>query len=137
MLSGPVLGVHWIADVAGCAPTTLEAGALRRVLVELPDRLELTRIGEPQLFHHHEDETAPDTIAGIVLIAESHVSVHCFPAERAVHIDVFSCKALDLEIARRYVTEFFEPTDIVERVLERGTLVGREAAPRARVRRGR
>lgn len=131
-----MLGVHWIADVVGCAPEQLRVDPLRSLLRELPDRLGLTRIGEPQLFEHRP-EREPATIAGIVLIAESHVSVHCFPTEHAVHVDVFSCKQMDLVVARAYVLDFFRAHEVVEKVLERGSRAGKDSLPRAQMRRAR
>ena len=144
-----VLGVHWIADALGCRPESLTAEAVRAALRELPDALELTRVAEPEVFEHLGSDGEMSSVAGIVLIAESHVSLHCFPAQRALHADVFSCKEMDLQVARRYVREHFGARALEEQVLDRGRVdplvtgtraARREgaAAPRkARIRRAR
>jgi S-adenosylmethionine decarboxylase len=113
-----MLGVHWIADALGCAPDRFEPASLRRALVELPDRLGLSRVGDPQLSEHVDGERR--SIAGIVLLAESHVSIHAFVTEGAVHVDVFSCRAVNLDEARSFVAEHFGARELIERVIERG-----------------
>lgn len=115
-----MLGVHWIADAVGCRVDRLTVSSVREALIELPERLELTRIGDPQVFEHDEVGGAATSIAGIVLIAESHVSIHCFPRDATVHIDIFSCKAMNLDTARNYVENHFAPRAVEENILDRG-----------------
>jgi S-adenosylmethionine decarboxylase len=115
-----MLGLHWIADARGCPRERLTRVHLGTALRELPDRLGLRRVSEPQLFEHEDDSGAADSIAGLVLIAESHVSLHAFVAQGALHADVFSCRAVDFSLARSYLAEHFGALQISETMLERG-----------------
>jgi S-adenosylmethionine/arginine decarboxylase-like enzyme len=113
-----VLGLHWIADVFDCEPERLTAQSLEEALVGLPASLGLTRVGEPQVVEHRT--VAGTSLAGIVLIRESHVSMHCFFDQHAVHVDVFSCKALDRDVARRFVQTHFVAARVEDHLLVRG-----------------
>lgn len=122
---GNKLGLHWIVDATDCAQEALgDSGHLENVLASIPDELGLTRVGDVQLFQH-EEEDGETTLAGIVLIAESHFSIHARPSLRTIHADLFSCKPFDVPAALRLLKAAFGFTQYEESVLERGDLEGR------------
>ena len=110
------LGIHWVAELEQCRPERLSLENVHRCLNEVPARLGLTRVGEALV---HERSSDFRNITGVVLIAESHFSVHCFPERRAVHLDLFSCKSVDFDLARRFVVECFDARAISQRLIER------------------
>ncbi len=58
---------------------------LRRAMVEAADATALTIVHPPMV---ERSETA---LTGFVLLAESHISIHYYPSQRCMKIDVFSC----------------------------------------------
>ncbi|XXF78662.1 S-adenosylmethionine decarboxylase [Myxococcaceae bacterium GXIMD 01537] len=111
------LGTHWLFDGQGVPAARLDEASLRRVLDELPELLGLRKVCAPQTFHHAGQ--GQRTVAGIVLLAESHLSLHAFPAQGLLHGDLFSCKPFDAVAARRYLHELFTPEYFREQHLER------------------
>lgn len=109
-----MLGTHWIAEGLDCDAHRLNAETLRRALLELPAAIGSVPVSEPEL-HVHAD----GTLAGIVLIADSHIALHCFVKECMVHADVFSCKAFGAERARESLTRLFGARRWEERELQR------------------
>jgi S-adenosylmethionine decarboxylase len=67
------------------------------LLHDLPDQIGMTRITQPYVFRY--SGAVPDDwgITGMVIIAESHISIHTFPEHKRFHMDVFSCKPFDHE----------------------------------------
>jgi S-adenosylmethionine decarboxylase len=130
-----VLGLHWVADALGCDPTKLSQAGVREALIELPLRLCLTPVGAPSLSEHHLDGAL--TVAGVVLLTESHASCHSFPDEGVVHFDVFSCKPFDVDAARRYVLRHFGAAELRDSVLKRGGAESQHKGPLSLVRRAR
>ena len=59
-------------------------------------------------------------MSGIVLIAESHISVHTFPDRGYVNIDIFSCKDFDASGSLEDVKRTFGLSDARVWTLERG-----------------
>ncbi|MEZ4233848.1 MAG: S-adenosylmethionine decarboxylase [Polyangiaceae bacterium] len=89
------LGWHWIVDAFDCDPRRLaDVALLTRLLGEVPDALGLRRVGEPQV---HVDEAEEPLVVGLVLLAESHFSIHARPRQRVLHADLFSCARFDVE----------------------------------------
>ncbi len=110
------LGTHWIARARGCPRAGLaDPDRVSACLRELPDALGLTRIGEP-LVH-----VRPDGLAGVVLLSESHASVHTSPAEGTLYADIFSCSPFDPDGAEHIVRRTFEPADLDTQLLDRGS----------------
>ncbi|MGE0325405.1 MAG: S-adenosylmethionine decarboxylase family protein [Polyangiaceae bacterium] len=89
------LGWHWIVDAFDCDAAALaDRRVLVRLLNELPQALGLRSVGEPQV---HVEAGSEPLLVGLVLLAESHFSVHARPANRVLHADLFSCARFDVE----------------------------------------
>jgi S-adenosylmethionine decarboxylase len=91
---------------------------VKAALVEAAKRAHATIVDV--VFH----EFNPFGISGVVVIAESHLSVHTWPEYRYAAVDIFSCgDVLRPEVAAGYLVEQFgaERTSIVE--MQRGIFV--------------
>ncbi|HMR10371.1 MAG TPA: adenosylmethionine decarboxylase, partial [Polyangiaceae bacterium] len=63
--------------------------AMRRVLHATAKVVRATVVGEA--FHHF----APQGVSGTLVIAESHISLHTWPEQGYVAVDIFTCGELD------------------------------------------
>jgi len=89
--------------------------AVKGALIEAAKRAQATIVDV--VFH----EFNPFGISGVVVIAESHLSIHTWPEYRYAAVDIFSCgDVLQPEVAASYLVEQFasERTSIVE--MQRG-----------------
>lgn len=119
---------HLIVEGYGCAPRHLQDESRARWFLEaFPGRIGMTRITEPMV---HRFESGGGGVSGIVIIAESHVSVHTFPETGRLSIDVFSCKAYDTDEAIRLLHGYYPMEAEAHHIIERG--YGHFAPDRAR-----
>jgi S-adenosylmethionine decarboxylase proenzyme len=82
-------GLHLMGNLYGCGGKDRllrEIDALRAFCLEQVDSSGLTAVGE--CFHQFG---ASGGVTGVVILAESHVSVHTWPEKRFVTLDVFVC----------------------------------------------
>jgi len=94
-----------------------------KCLDELPKRLGLKVLMKPQVI------SAPDTggkdpggWSGFVIISESHISMHTFPARGFLSADVYTCKnGLDIKNVLNYFKDVFSLHDIEQNFIKRGT----------------
>ena len=106
------LGRHLLIELFDCdsdAINNLEA--VKGTLVEAAKRAHATIVDV--VFH----EFNPFGISGVVVIAESHLSIHTWPEYRYAAVDIFSCgDVLQPEVAASYLVEQFaaERTSVVE-----------------------
>ena len=120
------LGRHLLLELFDCdlgAINNLEA--VKAALVEAAKRAHATIVDV--VFH----EFNPCGISGVVVIAESHLSIHTWPEYRYAAVDIFSCgETLRPEVAANYlVTQFgAERAAVVE--MQRGMFL-RAVAPSA------
>ncbi|MBW2141916.1 MAG: adenosylmethionine decarboxylase [Deltaproteobacteria bacterium] len=80
------LGKHLIVELYGCDRTVIsDIQAMERHLLEAV-RLSGATIIQP-FFHHFP----PDGVSGIVVVAESHFSIHTWPELGYAALDIFTC----------------------------------------------
>lgn len=91
-------------------------------LVELPHQLGMKRLSDPLVLEAPDNKLKdPGGFSGFVIIAESHISIHTFPARKFVSIDVYTCmNGLNREFIKKYFTEVFKLEDIEEIFVKRG-----------------
>ena len=118
---GETFGMHLMLDGYGCDRSKLESeDFIFRFLDEFPDDIGMTKIMPPSVLKYDGADAEEHGISGFVLIAESHVSIHTFPATGYVSIDIFSCKSFDLEAAEREIVKRFDIAQVEKNVLDRG-----------------
>jgi S-adenosylmethionine decarboxylase len=93
------------------------------VLNELPEKLGMTKMCEPQIYRAEPNgKKDGGGWTGIVVIAESHISVHTFPSKGFVTADVYTCKnGMDVDFILDYFKETFGLKEIEHNFIIRGT----------------
>lgn len=107
------MGPHICLDLQGCDPTRLNC--LEHVwtyLHQLPDRVNMTRLTQPYTFPYRTCHEIDQGITGFVIIAESHISIHTYPARCYAFVDVFSCKPFNVDKVVRLTKEWFDATSV-------------------------
>src|ERR671937_2974715 len=118
------LGRHLLLELFDCdldAINNLEA--VKGALIEAAKRAQATIVDV--VFH----EFNPFGVSGVVVIAESRLSIHTWPEYRYAAVDIFSCgDILKPEVAASYLVRQFgaERTSVVE--MQRGMFLN-TAAP--------
>lgn len=118
------LGRHLLLELFDCdfdAISTVES--VKGAMIEAAKRAQATIVDV--VFH----EFNPFGVSGVVVIAESHLSIHSWPEYRYAAVDIFSCgDVLQPEVAADYLVKEFGAgrTSVVE--LQRGMFLD-AAAP--------
>jgi S-adenosylmethionine decarboxylase len=85
--------------------------------------------------HVHMHRMAPNGgIAGVAVLAESHISVHCWPEAGYAAFDVFMCGDADPEVCVSILKDAFNAEDVVVKTHRRGEELERSAWRRAAAR---
>lgn len=118
-------GPHLTIDLSGCNKEKLgDLNLIFNLLTELPDKIGMTKITQPYIFPYSGLVPEDKGITGIVIIAESHVSIHSFELKRFCFIDIFSCKPFKNEGDDKIIIEYFKNAFEAEKcetnLMERG-----------------
>ena len=92
-------------------------------LEKLPGLLGMKKLSTPEVYSAPDNQIKdPGGWSGFVVIAESHISIHTFPARGFVSADVYSCKnGLDCYFVINYFKEKFELKEVETNFIKRGT----------------
>src|ERR1044071_1790930 len=113
------LGRHLLLELFDCDLDAINnVEAVKGSLIEAAKRAQATIVDV--VFH----EFNPFGVSGVVVIAESHLSIHTWPEYRYAAVDIFSCgEILQPETAASYLVEQFgaERASVVE--MQRGMFI--------------
>jgi S-adenosylmethionine decarboxylase len=114
-------GPHITLDLKGCPKEVLSDYNLHfNYLKSLPGLIRMTPITQPYVFPYSGLVPEDKGMTGIVIIAESHISVHSFENKGYCFVDIFSCKDFDVERAIQITKDLFKPEDCEINVVARG-----------------
>ncbi len=110
------LGRHVLAEFSGCDKELLNnLDAIETILKEAARRAQATIVDT--VFHRYN----PHGVSGVVVIAESHMSIHTWPEYGYAAADFFTCgDQVDPWEACRYIKEKLQCRDMSTRELQRG-----------------
>ncbi|MCL6614392.1 MAG: adenosylmethionine decarboxylase [Firmicutes bacterium] len=111
------VGAHVLADFWGCRPEKLDDARL------LMDALRhAARVANMTILAEEEHKFEPQGFTGMLLLAESHISIHTYPEQGYAAIDVFTCGGGLTGKAIEYLREVLEPDYVKEVRVQRGVL---------------
>ena len=114
-------GPHLILDLSMCDNETLgDIELVRTILMELPEKIGMTRISEPEVFRYSGKVPEDCGVTGVVVLAESHCSIHTFQEKGYCFVDIFSCKQFDHNKAIKELTNAFDSKITSYKILKRG-----------------
>ena len=114
-------GQHLVLDFNGCPKELLaDKENILNWNKELVHSIDMVAYGDPVIEHFatHSREAAGYTL--LQMIETSNIAAHFAENIGQVYIDVFSCKAFDVEIALGICKNYFKPTQANMHNLERG-----------------
>lgn len=110
------LGRQIILELDGCPDSRLNViDEVESAMVEAADAMGATIVGA----HFHRFE--PHGVSGVVVISESHLTIHTWPEYGYAAVDVFTCgEDVEPHAALSVLESRFEPRDVEHSEIERG-----------------
>ena len=121
-------GPHLMIDLNECDSKKLDNLDLCfSFLDDLPDLIHMTKITQPHVFRYSGLVPEDKGITGMVIIAESHITIHTFPLKEYAFIDIFSCKPFDTDRALQHAIQLFGSKDPIHFIQGRGEKFPRDS----------
>ena len=114
-------GDHYLVDLHGC-----DSQVIATVEPTQKALLSAAEVCGSTIISYDFHQFSPHGVSGVILIAESHFSIHTWPEHNFVAVDIFSSgQKMKPEIAIKFLEEAFsaEQTDVLKQTrgrLERG-----------------
>ncbi len=109
------VGIHILVDLKDC-PTELlgKKNIVSKLLNDVVKKSHLTKVEET--FHQFE----PEGVTGVIVLAESHISIHTWPERNFAAVDIFCCgkeeRAFD---AFNLLLQNFKPVTYTHKIVYR------------------
>ncbi|ACO03754.1 MAG TPA: S-adenosylmethionine decarboxylase [Persephonella sp.] len=112
------LGLHILADLYGVEFDKIDhVEDVRELLEGAVKYAGLSKLSS----HFHQ--FYPHGATGVILLEESHISIHTWPEHGYAAIDVYTCGGKEKTFkAMEYILKVLKPKRIDEKVAERGTV---------------
>jgi len=112
-------GISTHIDLYQCDEATVKSKEdISRFVLELCDLIKVKAWGDMQIEHFGDSEE----IAGysvVQLIETSCITGHFVDSNNSAYIDIFSCKAYDVQMAVQFTKDFFQAKKIEYKMLKR------------------
>lgn len=109
------LGKHVILELYDCpAPLLSDPELAETFMSNAAEAMQATIV--LRTFHHF----APMGVSGVVVIQESHLTIHTWPEHGYAAIDIFTCGDIQLEKGIQYLEKQFQAGKKEVKFLERG-----------------
>ncbi|MEW6021639.1 MAG: adenosylmethionine decarboxylase [Pseudomonadota bacterium] len=111
-------GIHLLADLHGIEAALLtDAGRIDALLREA------ALAAGARILHSHFHTFGPGMgITGVLLLAESHISIHTWPEVGFAAADIFMCGAARPQLALEVIDQALAPGAREVKIVERGQL---------------
>ncbi|MEK7149582.1 MAG: adenosylmethionine decarboxylase [Patescibacteria group bacterium] len=114
-------GKHLIIDAYGIESKKLkDMKAIRNFLKNLPQEFKMRPLNIPVVKKVASDFYPNWGVSGFVMLYESHVSLHTWPEEGYVAMDIYSCKDFDHAAIEKFVKYFWGARKIKKKLVIRG-----------------
>ena len=129
--SGPIesgWGYHLMMTLRRCNPELIrDEGIIKQFIVDLCDKIKMTRHGEPLLTRFGSDPKVCG-YSVVQFIEESNITFRVLPAEISGHwveennkifLDIFSCVQFDIDPTVEFCKKFFKAEEVEHRYIVR------------------
>ena len=109
------LGKHFIASYSGCDAAALkDVGRLEEVMLEAVEKTGATTLSSSKHIF------LPDGLTMVVLLGESHASIHTYPEHGSCFVDLFTCgDHCHSENFDQHLRNYLHPATVNQKVMIR------------------
>jgi S-adenosylmethionine decarboxylase len=108
-------GTHYILDCYGVDSQTLDN--LNELTLHMTKAIDLSGATMVGLQSHKFE---PEGVTVLILLQESHMSLHSYPSENYCSLDAYTCGHVDPKIAIDYMIQYLNPEQTETTFIIRG-----------------
>lgn len=120
------LGRHLLIELHGCEPGILDdLDRIRQMMLEAASKMCVT------VLNVATHRFVPQGVTAIIMIAESHLSIHTWPEFRYAAVDVFTCNGEIPDTVQSCIAETLKAEQVSAIEIKRGVVASPASAPLA------
>jgi len=112
-------GNHLIVD--GFSSGNLsDVEEIKKLIVGIKDEIGMTAISDPLVLYHEADDSRESGVTGTIILAESNITIHTYPAKNWFALDIYSCNEFDIDSALSFIKDKLDVGECEVKILKRG-----------------
>ena len=113
-----ILGIHYLLDFYDCNNDyLLSVSKIKEVMIEAGE------IGNFNVVESCFHQFKPYGVSGVLVLAESHFTIHTWPEHQYAAIDIFLCDTnINIENVVKYLCDIFSTNNYKMRTINRGVI---------------
>ncbi|MCB0214172.1 MAG: adenosylmethionine decarboxylase [Anaerolineae bacterium] len=110
-----VIGKHAIIDLSGCDPDIIrDRESILGCLKQAAQIAKVTVVG------HLEHYFSPEGYSAVLVLEESHLSIHTWPEYGYISLDLYSCNLeTDFDAVEKFLAQQFKAKNVESQLLKR------------------
>lgn len=114
-------GKHLMIDAYGIDEKKLkDRRAVMQLLRGLPKKFKMRPLSKGEIKKVASEDYPDWGLSGFIMLYESHISLHTWPEEGYVAMDLYSCKDFDEKAITEYLKEFWDAKKVKAKLVIRG-----------------
>ena len=93
---------------------------IKKFLINLTKKIKMNAISEPLVFYYGAENKEESGITGVIILAESNITIHTYPSKKWFCLDIFSCNEFEIDKTITYLTNKLNITKYKKQILKRG-----------------
>ena len=108
-------GKHYLVEFIGC-----NQDKCKFIKDVKPAFIKAARISQATIVEYFFHQYKPFGVTGIILISESHFSIHTWPEDNYITFDILTCGRMKPLLAIHWLKKYFQAKKVKMKVLSRG-----------------
>ena len=93
---------------------------IREFLMDLTDEIKMNAISKPFVLSHDAEDENESGITGVIVLAESNITIHTYPKKKWFCLDIYSCKEFDTDETVKFLINKLNISNYKKQILKRG-----------------
>jgi S-adenosylmethionine decarboxylase len=93
---------------------------IKTFLINLTKKIKMHAISKPLVINHKAKQESESGVTGIIILAESNITIHTYPNKKWFCLDVYSCNEFEIDETIDYLIKELKITKYKKRILKRG-----------------
>ena len=115
-------GPHLLIDAFECDPDSImDTELISKFMEDTVNQAGMKIIHGPNVFYYSHEEIPKDSgVTGVLVLAESHLSIHTFIRNNFITLDLYSCKDFPSDVITSNIIKIFKPKSFKYSIINRG-----------------
>ena len=97
-------------------------GFIKDFLNELTKKIKMTAISKPLVLNHKAKNKNESGVTGVIILAESNITIHTYPEKKWFCLDIFSCNEFEINQIIKYLIKELDIIKYKLKILKRGLI---------------